>query len=86
MEPVIIIIALIIGLAYVVGMYMDRFNFRKEYRSALSELEKDPKNPKLRRKALEAGRKYFGSCRIGATTQLDEQVIANDINAATGGD
>jgi len=87
MEIIFIFVVLIISLIYIGNMYMNRFNFGQEYKYILSQLEKDPKNPKLRRKALEAGRKYYGSYRdLGGTTQVDEQAIANDINAATGGD
>ena len=56
---------------------------KHEYDNLLNELERQPNNPQLRRKCLEAGRTYARLVREnGLETTFDELAIKNDIDAA----
>ncbi|MBS4212333.1 MULTISPECIES: hypothetical protein [Neobacillus] len=55
---------------------------KSKYYEALTELEKDPKNEKLKLSAIELGRKFYGSARItGTATTFDEAIINCEIYA-----
>ncbi|CAC5341898.1 MULTISPECIES: hypothetical protein [Planktothrix] len=52
----------------------------KQYEQAKESLSKNPTDIKLRKAALEAGRRYYESLRGGYRTTVDEQVIMNDLS------
>jgi hypothetical protein len=57
-----------------------------EYEAALRALADSPGDPARRIAALQAGRAHYGGLRPGGTpTIYDEQAVANDISARTGG-
>ena len=63
--------------------YVDLQAAQEAYQDILSQLRKDPTNPHVRQRALEAGRIYAYWTRRGRSiTVFDEVALANDIQAA----
>lgn len=77
-NPILVFFGTLIAIVLIIAVY---FNVRKnkalqrlwnEYQIALRGSD--------RRKALDAGRKYYSRLRGGSLTTYDEQAIANDLS------